>query len=87
MTNFISRLFIKPFEKQGVLRGAVDVAVKIAAIVFWVYAAVFVATTVYGALMYEYNPKVQLWWLSYCFVILLGASLIAYPAVFERKKY
>ena len=86
MINFFSRLFVKPFT-QGPLRGALDVAVKVVALAFWVYAALFVATTVYGALMYEYNPKVQLWWLSYCFVILLGASLIAYPAVFERKKY
>ena len=86
MTNFFSRLFVKPFT-QGPLRGALDVAVKIFAVAFWLYAAVFAATTVYGALMFEYNPKVQLWWLSYCFVILLGASLIAYPAIFERKKY
>ncbi|MCL2888762.1 MAG: hypothetical protein FWF35_05735 [Elusimicrobia bacterium] len=87
MINFFNRLFVKPFTTQGVLYGALDVAVKIVAIAFWIYAAVFVVTTIYGALMYEYNPKVELWWICYCFVILLGATLIAYPAVFERKKY
>jgi len=87
MTNFIGRLFIKPFTTRGVFYGVLDVAVKIAGIAFWFYAAVFVVTTIYGAVMYEYNPKVLLWWVSYCLVIILGATLIAYPAIFVRKNY
>jgi len=86
MTNFVSRLFIKPF-KQGPVKGTLDVAVKIIALAFWVYVTAFAVTTVYGALMYEYNPKVTMWWIAYCFLLFLGASIIAYPAVFERKKY
>ena len=80
-------MFVKPFQAQGVFFGALDVAVKIIALAFWVYAAVFSATTIYGAVMYEYNPMVRMWWFAYSFIIFLGASLIAYPAVFERKKY
>ena len=77
-------LFIKPFTAKGIWWGSVDVLVKALTIAVWTYLLYILGLLMWQSIELDYNRFTQLWWFSYCFLMLFGASLLAYILLFVR---
>ena len=82
--NILKSFFIKPFTVKGALWGTIDLIVKLAAVVLWVYLLTILGSLLTLSLRIDYNRMTQLWWCAYCFVMFFGASLLFYIVCFVR---
>lgn len=80
----LQHFFIKPFTAKGFFWGGVDLLVKAAALFVWVYLMCILGSLMWQSWQLDYNPVNQLWWFSYCFLMFIGASLLAYILLFVR---
>ena len=80
----LKNFFVKPFTVKGPFWGVVDLLVKAIAIFVWVYLMGILWQLIWQSVRLDYNPLTQLWWLSYCFFVFFGASLLAYITIFLR---
>ena len=80
----LKHFFIKPFTEKGLVWGIADALVKLLAALVWCYLLYMVCALMWQSVRLDYNPITQLWWLSYCFLIFFGATLLAYIAIFVR---
>jgi len=83
----MNKLFYMPYKTGGVVKGTLDIFVKAVAAVTWLLIMRALAAFLYTAIFIEYNPKVRLWWFSYCLLMFIGASFFAYTAICSTKKY
>ena len=83
MTKF-NQFFIKPFTAKGFFWGCLDVLIKVCALVVWVYLVYILGMLVWQSIQLDYNRFTQLWWLSYCFLMFFGGTLLAYILLFVR---
>ncbi len=75
----------KPYAEKGLIIGAFDSLLKLAALLVWAYLTVVLGMLFVESLLTDYNPLNKLWWFSYCFLIFFGATWLAYIVFFVRN--
>lgn len=79
--------FTQPYEEKGALKATLDLALRALTVVVWGYLMVILGRLLLDAFVREYNPMMQLWWFSYCFILFVGATWLAYILLFVRNYY
>ena len=80
----LNQFFIKPFTAKGFFWGALDLLIKVCALVVWLYLVYILGALVWQSIQVDYNRFTQLWWFSYCFLMFFGGTLLAYILMFVR---
>ena len=79
--------FKTPYEEKGAFKATLDMCLRALTVGVWGYLLVILSRLLVDALLHEYNPMLQLWWFSYCFIVGVGATWIAYILLFVRDYY
>ena len=77
----------QPYEEKGFIRATLDLALRALTVIVWVYLMYILAHLLADALVRNYDPTQKLWWTSYCFIVGLGATWLAYILLFVRDYY
>ncbi len=81
-------LYVKqPYEEKGFLWATLDMLVRALAVCVWVYLVYVLALLGIDALVRNYSVVQKMWWFSYCFIIGLGGTWLAYILLFVRDYY
>ncbi len=83
----ITMYFKKPYMEKGKWWSTVDWVVRAITVFVWCYVTTVLARLVWDSLLLDYNPMAKMWWFSYSFLILFGASWLAYIVLFVRDYY
>lgn len=76
-----------PYQEKGVLLGTLDWAVRVLTVFVWCYIVTILFRLLVDSLLMDYNPVAKMWWCSYSFLILFGATWLAYIVLFVRNYY
>ena len=77
----------QPYQQTGFIRATLDLALRLLTVVVWGYLMYVLGHLLFDALVRNYDPVMKLWWCSYCFIIFLGATWLAYILLFVRNYY
>lgn len=81
-------LYIKqPYEEKGFFRATLDLFLRALTISVWVYLVYVLGLLLIDALVHNYDVVQKMWWFSYCFIIGLGGTWLAYILLFVRDYY
>lgn len=76
-----------PYQEKGILLGTLDWVFRAVTLFVWCYIVTILFRLLMDSLLMDYNPVSKMWWCSYSFLILFGASWLAYIALFVRSYY
>lgn len=77
----------QPYEEKGFLKATLDLLLRVVTVVVWCYLVYVLGLLLIDALMHNYNLVQKMWWCSYCFIIGLGGTWLAYILLFVRDYY
>lgn len=81
-------LYIKqPYEEKGFFWATLDLFLRALTISVWVYLVYVLGLLLIDALVHNYDVVQKMWWFSYCFIIGLGGTWLAYILLFVRDYY
>lgn len=82
------KIYLKmPYQEKGILWGTLDWIIRALALFIWCYIVTILFRLVLDSLLLDYDPMAKLWWCSYSFLILFGATWLTYIALFVRNYY
>ena len=79
--------FNTPYEEKGFIIATLDFIFRAVTAALWVYLAVVLGNLLLDSLLHSYDPIEKMWWFSYCFIVFLGGTWLAYIALFVRDYY
>ena len=77
----------QPYEAKGFIKATLDLILRACTLVVWAYLTYILGDLFIDALLHNYSPVQKMWWFSYCFIIFLGATWLAYILLFVRDYY
>ena len=83
LTEYLRR----PYEEKGVVLATVDFALRAVTLFVWAYLLFISVALVIESLRVDYDPFAKLWWFSYCSIVFIGSSWLAYIILFMRSYY
>lgn len=82
------KLYFKtPYEEKGIIKATLDLCLRGLTLCVWGYLMLILGDLFIDAILHEYNPMMKVWWFSYCFILFVGGSWIAYIILFVRDYY
>ena len=85
--NKIILYFMLPYQEKGFIKATLDFILRAAVLAVWCWLVSVLGRLFIDALLHNYDPLQKVWWGAYGFVILFGASWLAYIMLFVRDYY
>ena len=81
-------VYIKqPYEEKGVIKATLDMVLRALTLGVWGYLVYVLGMLLVDALVHNYSMVQKMWWFSYCFIVGLGGTWLAYILLFVRDYY
>lgn len=77
----------RPYAEKGFILATIDLILRAVTLFVWGYLLFICVGLVIESLRIDYDPVAKLWWFSYSFIVLTGASWLAYIILFSRTYY
>ena len=77
----------QPYEEKGFLKATLDMLLRVVTVWVWGYLMYVLGLLLIDAILHNYSLVQKMWWFSYCFIIGLGATWLAYILLFVRDYY
>lgn len=85
--NKVALYFALPYQEKGFIKATLDLILRAVTVFAWCWIASVLFRLCFDALLHNYSQLQKVWWSAYGFIILFGASWLAYIILFVRDYY
>ena len=85
--NKVWLYFTLPYREKGFIKATLDFILRAVTVLVWGWLACILFRLFIDALLFNYSPLQKVWWGAFGFIMLFGASWLAYILLFVRDYY